>query len=347
MADWRGRVRRTAVNLTVGLVATVLALIALEFGSRWLWPVAPGTQFLDGDGHLIRVVDTRRRLQPNITFRQVSPDFDVLSHTGPLGLRAPEPARPPALVFVGDSFTFGQGLTDEQTIPARYCAAENLACANLGWPGTGTYRQMEYLEFRLREQGWQPGQVKLLVFAMSSSLMAGNDFVDTIVELADAGAAAAAPAPPPQAGAQGNGPLAGLVGARQWLRVNSNLVRILYVLRGPSIRARLSPAAVPQELDAGIEAMAAQFRRLQALSEELGFEYTIYVIHPVQDLLRGSHPETVEAVQRAAGAARVVGTAPALLDDPAAYYFPFDGHLNAEGARRVAAFMLEEGGSGA
>jgi hypothetical protein len=35
-----------------------------------------------------------------------------------------------------------------------------------------------------------------------------------------------------------------------------------------------------------------------------------------------------------------VSTAPVLADQPARYYFAYDGHLNAEGSRRVADMLI-------
>lgn len=333
------RAGRGAANAAVALCSLLLALLALEFGSRWILPLSPGTQFIDVSGSGVDVVAGsgfagRRGLRPSFTFRQISPDFDALSHTGPLGMRAPEPNGAPVIVFLGDSFTFGQGLTDDQTIPALFCGSLQVSCANLGQPGTGTLRQMDTLEWRLSYHDWWPKDVILLVFAMSSSLMAGNDFEDTLAERAAAHAALGpeATAPSPLAKA----PDQGLLRYRQWLRAHSNLVRIVYLWAGPAIRAFLSPPAEAGRLDVGIGAMAEQLKRLRTLSDERGFRITLGVIYPVQDLMRRTHPATLQAVRAAAGGMRVVDTAPALIDDPRANYFPYDGHLNAEGARKVA-----------
>ena len=101
-----GRGASAAINVLLFMVVLGAGLLALEYASRWLLPVARGTQFLAADGNPALLVDGAYRLFPNVTFRQVSPDFDIVGHTGPRAMRAPEPEGMPNIVFVGDSFTF-------------------------------------------------------------------------------------------------------------------------------------------------------------------------------------------------------------------------------------------------
>ena len=224
-----------------------------------------------------------------------------------------------------------------------------LACANLGRLGTGTYVQTRMLELRLRDENWRPTEVKLFVFAMASSLMLGNDFLDTLNERAalaggdTADAEAAAVTIPEEANP---GLLPWLVAQRRKVLASSNLARIVYGYIGPALRVAFSPTGSAGQLQEAVAAMREEMDRLRALAAEFGFTYTIYVVHPVQDLVRGSYPETLAAVREAAGDARVVSTAAAFLHDPVSAYFPYDGHINASGAARIAAFLEAEGQAG-
>ena len=322
-----------AFSVAVLLVGAVL----LEFASRWLFPVAPGIQFYDSSGVPVEIKEgALLRLKPNLTFRQVSPDFDAVGHVGPEGYRAPSAgARGPEVIFLGDSFTFGQGLTDDEAFPAIACAHLMIRCANLGYPGTGTARQVAILERHLQGNQWHPREVKLFVFAMAGSLGAGNDFFDTVEEVRASGTATPA-APTAGAAPGGTGPLDWVMGIRTSVLAKSNLARIAFLFLGPSLRSWLSPAVAYGQLDEGVVAMAQELDRFRSLSEKYGFATSVYVLHPVQDLLRGTQTDTSAAVQRAARDMPVTDMSAPLMDDPRAYYFPYDGHFNPAGARRIA-----------
>ena len=108
------RFANSLANTLILVVVLFFGLLGLEFASRVLFPVPSGTAFLDADENVINVLLSPIQLIPDITYRQVSPDFDVLTRSGPMGLRGPEPGSDPEIIFLGDSFTFGQGL-DEDT----------------------------------------------------------------------------------------------------------------------------------------------------------------------------------------------------------------------------------------
>lgn len=95
----------------------VLAIFLLELGFRWFrW-------------HRLTMIELEEdpvyhhRLKPHATFHQTSPDFQSVATTNNLGLRGPADygPKPPGvrrLLMLGDSFTFGVGVNDDQT----FCA---------------------------------------------------------------------------------------------------------------------------------------------------------------------------------------------------------------------------------
>ena len=343
MAFWRAS-GRSLTNATLLLLVLATGVAILEFASRVLVPISPGTRFVDLQGKLAEF--GADELPVSFTFRQISPDFDVIGHTDANGNRAPS-SPDPSVIFLGDSFTFGQGLADDETFAALFCRRTQEACVNLGRPGTGTFRQVRLLEQQLAAHCWRPREVKLFVLAMSSSLMAGNDFADTPDELHKWGLRV----PPTTEAVAEVG-----AGGREWgggrlyrwildrrtlFLAKSNLARLVYARFGPLVRSLLADDASPDMLARGMQAVAGELDRLGALSRQYGFRYTIYVLYPMQDLLRGTYPQTEAAVRAAAGGAEVVGTALALTDHITDYYFPYDGHLSAAGARRIAEFLQQ------
>ena len=90
------------------------------------------------------------------------------------------------------------------------------------------------------------------------------------------------------------------------------------------------------------DAVAATERalaRLDELSKRAGFEYRIYLIVPVHDIIRGTDDETL-ATLRGVTPKPVVPTAELFRESPQDFYYAFDGHLNPQGSRRVAEFLV-------
>ena len=65
----------------------------------------------------------------------------------------------------------------------------------------------------------------------------------------------------------------------------------------------------------------------------------IYLIVPVHDIIRGTHGQTLAALNGVAPKP-AIATAHLFLDAPANYYFAYDGHLNPVGSRRIAEYVI-------
>jgi lysophospholipase L1-like esterase len=262
----------------------------------------------------------------------VSSEYDARTTITAAGHRVPEPRGPLDAVFLGDSFTFGTGLADEQTFAWQYCEVANLSCANLAEPGSGTLRQVERLREFLDGRGWRPREVKLFVFAMTASFSAGNDLQDNY--LASSGAL-------PAAGARAGGPLERALALRAGFERHSNLVRLAKYHWGPLLRAALVPGLDDARRSLALERTREALAALAQLAGSHGSELSIHLIHPMQDVRRGTHRDTLAALA-AIAPVPVLPTAQLFEADPARYYFPLDGHLNPQGARAIARLLLEE-----
>jgi hypothetical protein len=93
-----------------------------------------------------------------------------------------------------------------------------------------------------------------------------------------------------------------------------------------------------QRMAVALEATASALRRLDELSHAAGFEYRIILLVPVQDILRGTYGDTL-ATLNSVSPKPALSTAQLFVDSPSDYYYSFDGHLSARGARRVADFV--------
>lgn len=339
----------------LGLVTASLAIAfgLLEVLSRVVFPIQADLEIVGVDGGPVQLLEAGWP-SPGIRYRMQTSEYDALvTHTAS-GHRGPMAPQDPDIVFLGDSFTFGQGLTDDETFAALYCQEAPQRCANLGWPGTGTAWHLDALAHQMDERGWRPQRVDLFMLAMTGHLGAGNDLLDNL-RAADrkapdaeppgdaAAPAGEAPASVP-APAPGRSLKAAVLDQARWLADNSNFLRYVYYVAAPVLRQMLAAAPEGRRLEQALEATAEQLQRLDRMAEARGFTYRIFVLHPMHDLLRGSHEETVAALRAIApDPQRVIATAPALLGDgsPERFYYRADGHFNAAGAQAIARFLRD------
>ncbi len=66
--------------------------------------------------------------------------------TAPGGFRAPAPAGPPSVICLGDSCTFGLGVDDAETYPARLAGLSGRSVLNAGVPGYTAFQGRRLLE---------------------------------------------------------------------------------------------------------------------------------------------------------------------------------------------------------
>ena len=329
--EWVLRFLLVAVSLTVGVgLAEVLV--------RIFFPISDGRDNVTLDGKPVQ-----GWFEPGSVYRQVSNEYDAITTITDKGHRVPGVEGNPDVVFVGDSFTYGYGLRDEETFPSMYCSQLRLACVNLGLPGSGTLKQVERLETFIDQWHWKPREVKLFFFGMSGSFSAGNDFVDNYdryVQEHTVRAGGDEIARDAKLKRDRNvGFAQRVIGLQEFLLGHSTLMRLIKYYWGPMLRSLL--VADPGEERMAIAKVATKesLAKLDDLSKRVGFNYKIYLLVPVQDIIRGTHLDTLTELNRISPSP-VVATSQLFLDSPQDFYYSFDGHLNPKGSRRIAEFLV-------
>lgn len=151
------KVRVEGIRLALlAFTSTTFALLVLEGGlvafaparKSGLKTLNTGKTYVDGELGYGPV--------PNQTFRMKRwmgdlVSYDVSIRINEHGLRhTPGLRRPhgPHAVFFGGSCVFGEGVEDDETLPARFCASAEgrYQCHNLGWRGRGPQQMLRYLE---------------------------------------------------------------------------------------------------------------------------------------------------------------------------------------------------------
>jgi hypothetical protein len=328
--------REWLLRILMVVVSSVVALAGAEVVVRILYPISDGRDNITLDGEPLKAW-----FDPGSVYRQVSNEYDAVTTITAKGHRVPGAEGNPAVVFLGDSFTYGWGLSDDDQFAGIYCAERHLACANLGVPGTGTGKQLDRLEQYLRDWHWKPRQVKLFFFGMSTSWSAGNDFVDNYDEgrASESLHVAAQAATSVKLKAPSPGLAERIIGLQTVLLAHSNLVRIAKYHWGPLMKSLVLADPGEGRMVEARRHTRLYLQRLDALSKQVGFDYEIFLLVPVQDILRGSDDQTL-AELNALSPKPVIATAQLFIESPEEFYFAFDGHINAKGSRRIAEFLV-------
>jgi hypothetical protein len=184
--DYSSTKERWFAVITV-IVAIVTSLAAFELGLRLFPPtwlksrmelVSSGKAAFGTDHGFPRRVKIGKfwGYEPNSEFLVASDEFLSTAHIDELGGRKvhyverTDKSRP-VLPFLGDSFTFGVGVSDEETFASTLSGEiQQLRILNLGNPGTALDQQRKTIALRHAELG-SPKKYVFFFFM-------GNDFVD-------------------------------------------------------------------------------------------------------------------------------------------------------------------------
>lgn len=331
----RSPVREWAIRAGLIFASLIFAFLVAEGLSRIFAPISDLRENIALNGE--RIQDF---VAPGSVYRQVSNEYDALTTITDKGHRVPAVEGNPDVIFIGDSFTFGFGLEDDQTFVSNYCGRQRLVCANLGQPGSGTLKEVERLEKFLADWNWRPREVRLFFFAMSGSFSAGNDFVDNYYREQRVRAGNGGPVVTPEAGLeQAGGAAERIIGLQSFVLRHSNLIRLLKFYAGPMLKSMIVAEPGGERMEIALDGTRKALARLDKLSRQAGFDYSIYLIVPVQDILRGTHAETL-AMLNSVSPKPAIATAQLYAESPAKYYFAFDGHLNPQGNRLLADFLV-------
>ena len=177
------------------LLGAVLAvgLGVLEFAVRLLVPVRNV-----GPSFTIYDAEYGKRLKRSFTATRYSPEFTMSFSTNSLGFRGPETPNTPngAILFLGDSFTEGYGVSDGAEFPAiiRETLRERGVAMSVVNAGIGDNGNGRWVKF-LRDEA-ATHDPRLVVFQVHS-----NDFDDNLKEnlfrLSESGELLELPVQPP------------------------------------------------------------------------------------------------------------------------------------------------------
>lgn len=115
-------------------------------------------------------------LLPNKKFIHKSSEFKAIVTSTDYGNRiSNKDNKLEKHIFIGDSFTFGHGVNDQDTFVYLFCKMKQISCINLGKPGTDQGSQLHILQTYLKNNNIKMIQLNIFIFYSCNMEASGND----------------------------------------------------------------------------------------------------------------------------------------------------------------------------
>lgn len=341
LKSWGGRLGLLAVSTLVALVlAEVLCRQFVTIGSfRWVadagwsnWNEADEVQ----EYHL--VAGWRGEV--------VAPEFRHRVEINSRGFRGPEPEAKPALWVFGDSFVFGVGVEQEESLPGRLAAELKQPVWNFGVPSWSGPQYRRELEKRLA-QG-RPVAV-VVVFYLGERISPANDLIGG---LAASRLPLEVPEPQPKPAKEAAKAPFSIEQSKRWLARHSALYSAILSRFGPGLRGLLRrntslEPAERKQIEEGWQQLAVELEAFAAITKRECLPFLVVAMPEQGDLAQGGSqigPRFLALAQDKNLTA--LDLAPTLKsEDAIKVYYPRDGHLKRYGNQLAARAIAESLGS--
>jgi lysophospholipase L1-like esterase len=313
-------------------------VICFEIGLRYLSPLpVHGGVFRDHDGNIVRIAQDEFILRPNLEVVHSSSEFRAEVHTDELGFRKTfNESRTPDYLFLGDSFTFGHGVADEEVFSSIFCHRNNFTCLNLGRSGTDTFDQVRILRHAIDTLHIKPKNVAVVMLASCSLDVSGNDIGDNLSHYRHEAGNIRADIKARVAVADMGLDVGALIKRIQLSVGDFEITKRVMLLLASKLKRGLYTCSDDPSIEAALKATDVALAELETLAKETAFRVGIFVIHPYQEL-DGAFRTTQENLRKL----------PARRLDwyftgqyfRREHYYPYDGHFNSAGHANMASVV--------
>lgn len=310
-------------KISFNIIIWLTTIVLLEVLSRFILPISPSPiKHSLVDSSILEIPWN----QANSEYLHKTNEFEKIVNINALGNRIVPSSSdtPKTVLFLGDSFTFGQGLSNDETIPNIYALKSKLNIVNLGIPGSGLVKQREKLiEFLNSEEARKTEITKLyhLLFLSSTISHSGNDFVDTYVESSPANTK--------------NDDLGLIYKSARWFTRNSNLFRIFKYVVGPRIKAKSMANSYIDEHK--ITLFKQELEGIIELCRAGNIEYLPCLVSAKNEVILGNYLETKAFFEEKMNHEIIVPSYDSV--DAEKLYYRSDGHFNSFGANFFARYL--------
>ncbi len=309
------------------LISSLFCLGTLEIFSRLVRPVFPGAQKIDAMGKRLDGVSFN---SPGASYFQYSSEYNVKTNIDKMGNRITPTSKNKSLegvIFLGDSFTFGQGIADEETIASKFCELSNkdLNCINLGRPGGNTISALEKLRVFEKDNDIEGYTVFNLLTASTFNSFSGNDISDCLSSKKSIKNIN-------KKTSQRNNYLLQI---GRDLSKRSNLFRLLRLNAGTTIRSIGYGVSGQTVFDEDIECFVRTAEKIKLFTNSKKARYIPIIISPSNEIFTGLNEDNLNKIREVYDK-NALGPTNVTVKD----FYPIDGHYNASGAEKVARFLI-------
>lgn len=329
------RIAKFAKVAAIQAAVFLAGLGVIELGLRQFFPLPPhGGEYRDASGNAVRIARDANTMEPRLDVRHIASEFSAPIHTGDLGYRKmSKESTTPDMLFLGDLFTFGHGVSDDLVFSEVFCSRRGAACLNLGRSGSNTFDQVRLLRYGIETHRLRPKTVVVTMLAACWLGVAGNDLGDN---LAFYRSTRRSNLEIPLVRATLSPPLTETMRTLQgWLSGFEITKRLLTVVSS-GLKRGVYACSEASEVEAAAQATSIALGELGQLAVQHGFRVIVTVIHPFQDLddgFRLSEAAVGRALPKSFGC---IATGAKFRNE---HYYPYDGHFNAFGHTNLAAIL--------
>ncbi len=324
-------------------VSVCVCLLAAEFFMRRVIQVG-SFRYESSNGKSWNQADPDRIYALTPSFRGLlkAPEFTHAVEINERGLRGPlyseiKPENTRRVFVAGDSFVFGVGVDEQDSIPGRLRHYLNLdgkaEVWNLGVPG---YSPPQYLLTLRKFLFLKPDAVIFCVYA--DSIPSGANDLSGAVDFEKEQGLNAANAGSFRPGSAAARKPSFSVYAKKWLLRNSALYTFMISRFGPALRATHHQRGLTMQereiFEKGMQILNSNFSELKNLGAQNGFKVIVAYIasRPDLDNRHDAWGQRLSTVARENGFEFVDGyTLFASQSGLSGLYYPLDGHLKARG----------------
>jgi hypothetical protein len=327
--------------VAIQVVIFLIGLAVIELVLRTFAPLpVPGGIYLDRNGQMVRPALDELTLNPNLDITHKGSEFAARIRTNSLGNRIIDnESRTPDVLWLGDSFTFGHGVSDEDVFSYIVCTRSHIVCQNMGHSGSNTFQQVAILANAMAKDNVRPKSVVLVMLTACWIEQAGNDLGDNLIYARehpqlDASDVQAARRPKPNTvDTQAPPDEPGLLKRLQARVGNYEIVKRGMPILSVWIKRSTYRCSDPGQIRPALEVTKKALRKLEDLARTSGFSVTLVEIHPLQEL-DGLYRETERLVGGIVPESFTrIPTGEHFSKE---HYYPYDGHFNAAGHARLA-----------
>ena len=321
--------KRIKFLISYFILSSVFILFMLEAFSRILKPISPVVKKIDQKGNELKIIYNEK----NSFYIQKSSEFEVKTKINKHGNRIVPSTRNDKnkkIIFLGDSFTFGVGLNDRQSIPNQVCLQTEAECINLGWPGSGAIYHFDYFSRYLKDNKLSKENYLIhLILVSTNDAFAGNDITDTKLEyLIKEG----------KFNKNNNYSKSYLIDFLRYLSQKSNLVRILRINFGASFR-KIAFAGSDNISKLDIELFSNYLIKINSQAKKNLINYYPILISPYSELAGNKFYKTKKDLEQFLDFKIYVPDYN--IKDKSNLFYKLDGHFNEKGATLISNYIIE------